>query len=148
MHKLSIVTLVSVIALVVTSGALRSQQVEPQVGPQAASERTYQAFQLGDLLRQREESEQAYLPFLNADSLRCGIYALKAGAFDGQSPHGDDEVYYIIEGKGVLRVDGDDQLVKPGSIVYVKADIEHQFHSIEEDLTMLVFFAEGPDRSP
>ena len=55
-------------------------------------------------------------------------------------------MYYIIKGKGVLRVDGDDQPVKGGSIVYVKADIEHQFHSIEEDLTMLVFFAEGPDK--
>ena len=142
MHKLSIVTLVSVIALALTSGALRSQQAAPQV----VGERTYQAFELEDLLAQRDKSEQAYLPFLNVDSLNCGIYALTAGAFDGQSPHGDDEVYYIIKGKGVLRVDGDDQPVKGGSIVYVKADIEHQFHSIEEDLTMLVFFAEGPDK--
>ena len=142
MHRLWILTLGSVIALLLTSGALRSQQTAPQV----VSERTYQVFQLEDLLAQLEESEQAYLPFLNVDSLNCGIYALTAGAFDGQSPHGDDEVYYIIKGKGVLRVDGDDQLVKPGSIVYVKADIEHQFHSIEEDLTMLVFFAEVPDK--
>ena len=148
MHKLSIVTLVGVIALVLNSSALRSQQAAPQVGPQVVGERTFQAFELEDLLAQREDSERAYLPFLNVDSLRCGIYALKAGAFDGQSPHGDDEVYYIIKGKGVLRVDGDDQLVKPGSIVYVKADIEHQFRSIEEDLTILVFFAEGPDRLP
>ena len=79
MHKLSIVTLVCVIALALTSGALRSQQAAPQV----VGERTYQAFELEDLLAQRDKSEQAYLPFLNVDSLNCGIYALTAGAFDG-----------------------------------------------------------------
>ena len=146
MYKFSMVTLGGVIALVVTSGALRSPQAEPKGGSQVVGESTYQAFELEDLLAQREESEQAYLPFLNVDSLKCGIYAMKAGAFDGQSPHDDEEVYYIIKGKGVLRVDGDDQPVKPGSIVYVKAGVEHQFHSIDEDLTMLVFFAAGPDR--
>lgn len=142
MHKLLIVTLVMLIALVLTSSTLRSQPAAPQV----VGERTYQAFELKDLLAQREESERAYLQFLDVESLNCGIYVLEAGAFDGQSPHDDEEVYYIIKGKGVLRVDGDDQLVKPGSIVYVKAQIEHQFHSIAEDLTILVFFAEGPDK--
>ena len=145
MHKLSILTLVSLIALVVTSGALRSQQAELPMGPQVVGETTYQAFELKDLLAQREESERAYLQFLDVDSLNCGIYVLKAGAFDGQSPHDDEEVYYVIKGKGVLRVDGEDQLVKPGSIVYVKDGVNHQFHSIDEDLTMLVFFAEGHD---
>ena len=144
MHKLSIVTLVGVIALVVTSGALRSQQAAPHAPPQTADENTYQIFEQEDLLAQREESEQAYLPFLNVDSLRCGIYVLKAGAFDGQSPHDDEEVYYIIKGKGVLRVDGDDKLVKAGSIIYVRDGVNHQFHSIDEDLSILVFFAKGP----
>ena len=146
MHKLSIMTLVSAIAVVLTSGALRSQQAAPQVGPKAAGVSNYQAFELEDLLAQREKSERAYHSFLNVDSLRCGIFVLKAGAFDGQSPHDDDEVYYIIKGKAVLRVEGDDQLVKGGSIVYVKAGVEHQFRSIDEDLTILVFFAEGPDK--
>ena len=146
MHKLSIVTLVGVIALVVTSGALRSQQTAPQAKAKAAAERNYAVFQQGELLAMREESELAYLNFLKVDSLRCGIYSLKAGAFDGQSPHDDDEVYYIMKGKGVLRVESDDLPIKPGSIVYVRAGIEHQFHSIEQELTMLVFFAERPKR--
>ena len=144
MHKLSIVMLVGALALVVTSGALRSQQAVPQTAPQTADEKTYQIFEQEDLLAQREESERAYLPFLNVDSLRCGIFVLKAGAFDGQSPHDDEEVYYIIKGKGVLRVDGDDHLVKPGSIIYVRDGVNHQFHAIEEDLSILVFFAKGP----
>jgi hypothetical protein len=28
-----------------------------------------------------------------------------------------------------------------GSVVYVAKTVEHKFHSIEEDLTLLVFFA-------
>jgi quercetin dioxygenase-like cupin family protein len=31
--------------------------------------------------------------------------------------------------------------VRAGSIVYVEKNIAHRFHSIEEDLTLLVFFA-------
>ncbi len=31
--------------------------------------------------------------------------------------------------------------VQAGSILYVAKNVEHRFHSIEEELTMLVFFA-------
>jgi quercetin dioxygenase-like cupin family protein len=31
--------------------------------------------------------------------------------------------------------------VQAGSIVYVAKNVEHRFHSIEEELTVLVFFA-------
>lgn len=31
--------------------------------------------------------------------------------------------------------------VEPGSLIFVAANIEHRFHTITEDLTVLVFFA-------
>jgi quercetin dioxygenase-like cupin family protein len=31
--------------------------------------------------------------------------------------------------------------VQAGSIVYVAKNVEHRFHSIDEELTVLVFFA-------
>jgi hypothetical protein len=33
--------------------------------------------------------------------------------------------------------------VGPGSILYVQASSEHSFFEIEEDMTLLVFFASG-----
>jgi hypothetical protein len=35
----------------------------------------------------------------------------------------------------------EDREVGPGAVIFVKAGDEHRFHSISEDLTLLVFFA-------
>jgi len=32
-------------------------------------------------------------------------------------------------------------LVRQGTLVFVAADVEHRFYDIEEELTLLVFFA-------
>ncbi len=45
-------------------------------------------------------------------------------------PGGQDELYYIISGRAILRVKEEDQPVRPGSIIFVKANVEHHFHSI------------------
>lgn len=70
-----------------------------------------------------------------------GIYELKAGSLDMQQPHTEDEVYYIINGRAQLEVESENIFVESGSIIYVKANMKHRFHTIEEDLTVLVFFA-------
>ena len=139
MQKISIMTIIAAIA---TSSYLSLTQDQTT---QTLTEETWQMFEQDALLAHREASNTRYCEFLRTESLSCGLYVLPAGAYDGQSPHDDDEVYYIIKGKGVLRVDGDDQPVKGGSIIYVKAGVEHQFRSIDEDLNILVFFAEGSD---
>ncbi len=100
-----------------------------------------EAFEISQLITQRVASENAYLEFLRVPSLSVGLYELPAGGTDPQQPHTEDEVYYIVSGKGMIVVDGEDRHVEAGSIVYVAANIEHRFHSITEDLTILVFFA-------
>ena len=99
------------------------------------------AFELAEVTATRERSGEAYLQFLNAGSLSVGVYALPAGGEDPQQPHTEDEVYYVVTGRAVLRVAGQDRPVGPGSIVFVAAAVEHRFHAITEDLTLLVFFA-------
>src|SRR5512143_2137863 len=82
-----------------------------------------------------------YLEFLRKPSLSMGVYQLPAGGVDPQSPHTEDEVYYVVSGRARLRVADEDLPVQPGSIVYVAKNVEHCLHLIEEDLTVLVFFA-------
>ena len=74
----------------------------------------------------------------------CIRDSLKKGAKDGQSPHGLDEVYYVVSGKGRLAAGDADYAAVPGSVLYVAAGEEHRFHTIEEDLTLLVFFSTAP----
>ena len=100
-----------------------------------------QAYELAQLISQRADSNKAYLEFLKVPDLSMGLYVLPAGGMDPQSPHTEDEVYFVAGGKGKVKVGVEDRVVQAGSIVYVAKNEEHYFHSIDEELTVLVFFA-------
>jgi quercetin dioxygenase-like cupin family protein len=103
------------------------------------------AFELPELRRRRADDGSPYLEFLRVADLSAGLYELPAGGLDGQSPHTEDELYYVCSGRATIRVGDEDRPVGPGSLVFVAATVPHRFHSIEEDLTILVVFgpAEG-----
>lgn len=103
----------------------------------------WKVFDVDDLMARREEIGTPYLEFLRVPALSCGLYVLPAGAKDLQAPHDEDEVYHVLDGKARLRVDGEEREVGPGSVLYVRATAEHSFVEIEEDVTLLVFFATG-----
>ena len=100
-----------------------------------------ETFDLVDVTRLQEASGERYLQFLNAGSMSLGFYVLPAGSTDTQTPHKEDEIYYVTSGRGSVIVDGERKLVKKGSIVFVAKDNDHRFVDIEEDLAVLVFFA-------
>ena len=104
------------------------------------------AFEFGEISQEQAESNNAYLQFLNAGTLSLGLYVLAAGAEDTQSPHAEDEIYYVVAGRGVVDVAGERRPVRPGSIVFVAKEVEHRFIDIEEELSLLVFFA--PEHQP
>lgn len=99
------------------------------------------AFEFSELVAECKKRGQLYLEFLKVEALSMGLYVLPAGGDDPQHPHTEDEVYYIISGRGRLRVGDEDRAVGPGAIIYVKANAEHRFHTIAEELSLLVFFA-------
>ena len=74
--------------------------------------------------------------------LSAGIYVLEAGAADPQSPHTEDELYAILEGRARLTVGEAVRDVTAGSFVLVRAGVPHRFHDIAERLVILVVF--GP----
>ena len=100
-----------------------------------------QAFTTNELISQHKQQKDLYLEFLRVPSLSAGLYRLAAGARDPQLPHTEDEVYYIVSGRAEILVGEENREVEAGSLVFVAANVEHRFHSISEDLTVLVFFA-------
>ena len=101
----------------------------------------FQTFTIEELKTQRAASGQVWLEFLTEPTLRMGLYHLEAGATDGQSPHGQDEVYYIVNGSAVINVEGVDRMVGAGDAIFVRANAAHHFHTITETLDVLVVFA-------
>ena len=104
-------------------------------------EETMQAFELANLISQQKDSNKLYLEFLKVPDLSMGLYVLPAGGVDSQSPHTEDEVYYVVSGVAQIKVADEDRAVQAGSIVYAAKNVEHRFHSIEAELTVIVFFA-------
>jgi mannose-6-phosphate isomerase-like protein (cupin superfamily) len=99
------------------------------------------SFELNQLISQREAENKLYLEFLKVPDLSMGLYVLPAGGTDPQSPHTEDEVYYVVSGQAKILVAEESRDVQAGSIVYVPKNVAHRFHSIEEELRILVFFA-------
>ena len=71
--------------------------------------------------------------------LEIGVYVLVAPEADRQSPHDDDEVYIVIEGSGVLEVEGEKVELREGHAAFVPAGAEHHFVGYEQ-LSVLVIF--------
>ena len=101
------------------------------------------AFDLTELAARRASTGDPWLEFFRTGTLRTGLYVLPVDGVDDQTPHAEDEVYYVLDGRAVLDIDGEDHPVAPGSILYVRAQVPHRFHSIREELSVLVFFASG-----
>ena len=104
------------------------------------------AFEIDIMMEDRARSGSPYHEFLRSHDLSLGLYHLPAGTEDPQQPHTEDEIYYVVQGRGVVSVDGEDRIVQAGSTIFVGMSVEHRFHSITEDLTLLVVFA-PPRRS-
>jgi mannose-6-phosphate isomerase-like protein (cupin superfamily) len=93
----------------------------------------------------RAAAGRLYHEFLRVPDLSAGIYVIEAGGSDPQSPHTEDELYYVIAGRASVTVGDETRPVVPGSLIFVAAAVPHRFHDISERLELLVMFgpAEG-----
>ena len=71
--------------------------------------------------------------------VEVGVYVLVAPEPDRQQPHDDDEVYLVLEGSGVLEVEGESVPVQEGHSVFVEAGADHRFSAYEQ-LALFVAF--------
>jgi len=122
-----------------TPAPLPSHRAEPSRPMDSA------AFVLDDLFAALDATRHDFGEFLRAPGLSLSVAVWAAGAVDDQQPHPEDEVYYVASGRARLRVGLDDREVTPGSVVYVRAGVEHRFYEISEALRVLIFWS--PARS-
>ncbi len=97
------------------------------------------------LVEEHERRGDLWTEFFRVPAMSLGIYTLPAGGEDAQTPHMEDEIYYVVKGRGKIRVEGETRPVGPGSVVFVAARAKHRFEEIREDLTLLVLFAPQED---
>lgn len=66
---------------------------------------------------------------------------LKSGSAIGYHQQTEDEVYYIIEGKGVITLNGEKFPVKPGDAILTRTGSSHGIAPVEgNDLSMIIVY--------
>ncbi|KAF2121838.1 RmlC-like cupin domain-containing protein [Lophiotrema nucula] len=77
------------------------------------------------------------------DTLTTGIGTCQAK--DGHLKchrHTQAEIYHVIQGRGIVTIDGEEHGVEKGSVVFIPGDSEHGIRNIgEQDLMWLYVFA-------
>lgn len=59
------------------------------------------------------------------DTFTTGVADLPPGGWLGRHRHRPAEVYHLVEGQGVVTLDGIEHAVRAGSSVFVPGDVEH-----------------------
>lgn len=85
--------------------------------------------------------DKRYHEFLRVPAMSAGIYVLSAGATDKQTPHQEDEIYYVVRGKAKMRLGREERAIHEGDVIFVEKNLEHRFLNIAEELVLLVIFA-------
>ena len=78
---------------------------------------------------------------LSRRGIQAGVIRLHAGEKDTKEPHSVDEVYYVIEGNGFIKLDGINHQISQGTCIFVPANADHRFHGNKQDL--VIFYALG-----
>jgi mannose-6-phosphate isomerase-like protein (cupin superfamily) len=98
-------------------------------------------YELNNLLAELEDQGRYFIDFISTRGIQAGIIRLHAGENDTQEPHTVDEVYYVIEGNGFIRLNGKDHQIRQGTCIFVPAKADHRFHGNKQDL--VIFYALG-----
>ncbi len=77
------------------------------------------AFELMTLVEKGEQEGQPYREFLRVPSMSMGVYQLKAGARDPQTPHTEDEAYFVARGGSSIRGGSEERTVGPGAVIFL-----------------------------
>jgi quercetin dioxygenase-like cupin family protein len=72
-------------------------------------------------------------------SLTVGVTEMRQGDWLGLHRHSPAEVYYVLDGEGVVTVDGDERTVVAGTAVFIPGDAEHGIRNTGRGLLRFLY---------
>ena len=98
------------------------------------------ALEIESTRRRLEAAGGGYEIVHESPGLEIGVYVLVAPEPDRQQPHVDDGVYVVLDGRGVLEIEGETVELSRGNAAFVPAQADHRFTGYE-GLSVLVVFS-------
>src|ERR1700751_5239969 len=96
-------------------------------------------FRAGGVVEKLRAAGGGYEVVHESAGLELGVYVLVAPEPARQQPHDDAEVYVVLEGSGMLDVEGQGVPMSVGDACFVPAGADHRFSAYEQ-LAVLVLF--------
>ena len=97
------------------------------------------SFDVGHVADRLAAGNGGYAIVHESPGVEGGVSVLVAPEPDRQQPHEWDEVYVVLEGTGVLEVEGESVQLEEGGAAFVRAGADHRFSAYER-LAVLVLF--------
>ena len=84
-------------------------------------------------------------PLIQSKGIVCDFVCFEPGQAAGLHKHPvQDEIFYVVEGKGVITFeDRDDIPVKPGSVVFIPSGVVHGVDTTDSD-RLILMLTKGP----
>jgi quercetin dioxygenase-like cupin family protein len=76
----------------------------------------------------------------SAESGTTGVFELAGDGWLGRHRHTAPEVYYVLEGKAVVAMDGEEVTVGAGALVRIPGDVEHGVRAVDGPVRVLFVF--------
>jgi len=86
----------------------------------------------------KTETEQKFTLLLNHGSMRVEYFT--PHKIDTQTPHTQDELYFVASGSGTFFRNGEHVLFTKGDVLFVPAGMEHRFENFTENFATWVIF--------
>ncbi len=75
------------------------------------------------------------------DNIQSELVCYEPGQSTVEHHHvGQDEIFYVVEGRGTMIVDGESVEVGPGSLVMAPAESKHSVSTFDDSRLVIVFF--------
>ncbi|ELY57698.1 cupin domain-containing protein [Natronolimnohabitans innermongolicus] len=98
-----------------------------------------------ELLEELEATDAHHREALETESMTVEVGRYPSASAAPKNPHNEDELYYVLSGRGKLRVGDETHDIEGGDLVYVEPEMEHDFFAIEEEITVLIVFGSAVD---
>ena len=100
---------------------------------------------IDDLVRFSDDKMQK-VPLFDSAKYFCDLYCLKTGQDQRIHSHAEsDKIYFVLRGKGVFHIAGDERELAAGETVIARPGQDHGVRNASsEDLVLLVFMTPKP----
>jgi|SRR5699024_468712 len=80
---------------------------------------------------------------VKAEHFTLGHVVIEPGGLVPKHKHFQEEVYYIIEGKGEIELDNNIHNIEAGDAIYIESNVSHELVNIGDE-NMIMMFVYSP----